>query len=649
MHRPPTRPQPGDLPGNEPGDQPCGPAQCARRRLTRREFVSAVAAAAALASGAGVPLAVATPLEHAPAPAVPQELEEFDFGAVELTGGPLKEQYDRIHASYLALENDRLLRVYRQGAGLPDPGAPMGGWYGRNGFVPGHSLGQYISGLARIGRTTGDPACHAKVQALVEGFALTLGASNRVFAAPNAEKLWPCYILDKHLIGLIDALRLSGLEQARAMIPRVYAGALPYIPARGRDRIGRKDPPYDETFVLPENLFTAYELTGDQTLLERARAYLLDREFFDPLAQGMDVLPGRHAYSHVIALSSAGKARLVLGEERYLGTMRNAWDLLRSEQQYATGGWGPDELFIEPGKGQLYASLSATQNHFETPCGSYAAIKLARYLLCATGDGRYGDGLERVAYNGLLAAKDPDGQGDYFYYSSYNAQARKGFYPKRWPCCSGTLVQGVADYVKDVYFRSAGGVAVNLYTPSRVRWQQGETAVVLEQQTLYPLQGAVRLMLACAHPVAFTLQLRIPSWVQTSPQVRVNGKWASSDVRRGFATLTRTWKNGDRVELEWPLPLRSEPIDAAHPHTAAVLRGPLVYVERSVGSGLASSPSPSHESSYEPGPAAVSMPLDIGKLQPVAGSPALLSLGSRSFAPFYQVRDETYTMYFDQA
>ena len=299
--------------------------------VTRREFLAG-AGAVALAGGA---------LAAKPAGDAQTVLEEFDYGAVQLTGGPLKQQYDRVHGSYLALDNDRLLRVYREGAGLPAPGAPMGGWYGADGFVPGHSLGQYISGLARMGRTTGDAACQAKVGELVEGFAATMGANDRVFAAPNAEKLWPCYILDKHLAGLLDACSLSGVTMARELLPRVFRGALPYIPQTGRDRIGKKDPPYDETYVLPENLFAAWEMTGDRAFYDRAVTYLLDREFFDPLARGEDVLPGRHAYSHAIALSSAAKARLVLGEAKYLRTMENAWRFLTTEQQYASGGWGP--------------------------------------------------------------------------------------------------------------------------------------------------------------------------------------------------------------------------------------------------------------------------------------------------------------------
>lgn len=586
---------------------------------TRREFVAGMAAAAMMPRFAWA---------SAPRSAA-MEFREFDYGDVELTGGPLKAQYDRVHAAYLALDNDRLLKGYRERAGLPAPGAPMGGWYGPDGFVPGHSLGQYISGLARIGRTTGDPACSAKVKALVEGFGATLGSRDQIYAGPNAEKVWPSYILDKHLIGLMDAYHLSSVEDARTLIPRVFHGALPYIPEQGRDRIGKKNPPYDETYVLPENLFAAYELTGERALYERARAYLLDREYFDPLAAGKDVLPGRQAYSHAIALSSAGKAHLVLGEEKYLRAMQNACELLRTDQQYATGGWGPNEQFVEPHKGKLYESLHTTEDHFETPCGSYAAIKLARYLLCATGDARYGDGLERVVLNGVMAVKEPDSDGDYPYYSSYNARARKTYYPKKWPCCSGTLVQGVADYVKNIYFRAADGVAVNFYAPSRVQWKQDGTAVELSQQTGYPLDGAVKLHVECAAPVRFTLRLRIPQWVDGMPAIRVNGKPIYVEMQRGFAVLRRQWKSGDEVALDLPMSFRREAIDDLHPHTVAVLRGPVVYAELN----------PKQEQAA----------LDAEAWKPMAGASGFYSAAERTFAPFYAVGGESYTMYFEES
>jgi|ERR1035437_7057859 hypothetical protein len=111
----------------------------------------------------------------------------------------------------------------------------MGGWYDANGFVPGHALGQYISGLARIGSSTGDTSCHAKADELVEGFAAAIAAGNQVFAGPNAEKVWPCYVLDKHLAGLIDAATLSGIAPAKELLPRVLRCALPFIPERGHE------------------------------------------------------------------------------------------------------------------------------------------------------------------------------------------------------------------------------------------------------------------------------------------------------------------------------------------------------------------------------------------------------------------------------
>lgn len=353
-------------------------------------------------------------------------LQEFSYSEVRLTGGPLKRQFDRLHADYLALDNDRLLKVYRQRAGQPAPGRDMGGWYDADGFVPGHSLGQYISGLARMGSIARDSECHNKVRELVEGYADTLGASDYPYASSVASTTWPCYILDKLEIGLIDSYQLSGVEQSRELLSRVIHGALPYLPNHGYDR-GPNSPkraPYDETYVLPENLFFSWRITGDRKFLEMARLYLLDKEFFDPLARGQNILPGKHAYSHALALSSGAQAYLVDGDAKHKAALQNAWQMIESTQRYASGGWGPKETFVEAHQGKLYESLLSTKAHFETPCGSYAAMKMNRYLLRFTGDARYGDALERV-YNTTLSAKDPDSDGDYAYYSNYGPEADK--------------------------------------------------------------------------------------------------------------------------------------------------------------------------------------------------------------------------------
>jgi len=584
--------------------------------LTRRSFLKSAAAASAAAHMA--PLAA---LES------PREaLQQLPYGAVTLTGGPLKQHYDAIHAHYLSLSNDRLLKVYRQRAGLPSPGSDMGGWYDTDGFVPGHGLGQYISGLARFGAATGDPACHQKVRDLVTGFAATLGPDNQSIIRPKTN-LWVCYTLDKHFAGLIDALTLSNIPESRDLLNRVLAGAQPLLPAKGRDRIGKKDPPYDETFVMPENLFTAAELTGNPAFTELARRYLLDKEFFSPLAAGDDPFPGQHAYSHAIALSSGATAWLTLGDARYKTALINAHHLLTTQQQFASGGWGPNETFITPHRGELYNALSTTVDHFETPCGAYAATKLARYLLRFTADPQYGDNLERVLFNTILAVKSPDSDGDYPYYSTYSPHATKVFYQRKWPCCSGTLAQTVADYPLNIYFRSPTGLYVNLYTPSEVTWIQNNVVVKLSQQTTYPAGDTVVIRIDPAAPVRFTLNLRIPPWAKDA-RLTLNGKpdpWAFKPGN--FVSIPQRWVPGDHITLTLPQTFRTEPIDDQHPNTVALMRGPVEYVALNTSG----TPTPRPKLNLD--------------LKPI--TPQTYTNTQRTFRPLYTIQSETYDTYFD--
>jgi DUF1680 family protein len=183
-------------------------------------------------------------------------MNEFPYGAVQLTGGPIKQHFDRIHAHYLALDNDRLLKVFRERAGLPAPGPDMGGWYDTDGFVPGLTLGQYISGLARFGAATGDKAAHAKVARLVSGFGEFIRRADNPYAGPNAQAQWAAYVMDKYVVGLVDAFQLSGVEEAKHLLPVTIDKCLPYISPVSRDRIGKKNPPYKTENAAPGELAT---------------------------------------------------------------------------------------------------------------------------------------------------------------------------------------------------------------------------------------------------------------------------------------------------------------------------------------------------------------------------------------------------------
>lgn len=572
-------------------------------------------------------------------PPPPQRLFAFNYGDVKLQGGPLGAQFDRIHASYMALDDDRLLKPFRHRAGLPDPGEEMGGWYqAPDANNPGQCFGQYLSGLSRFAGVTGDQATLRKVKGLVEGFAATIGPNGYSFAGIQASTFAPAYDIDKNQIGLIDAYRWAGVADAKELLARIVRGAVPYLPSRAYDQY--EDPiqsPVDESYTLPENLFYTYEVTGDSFFREMAQRYLLDKSYFDPLSQGTNVLPGLHAYSHVNALSSAAKAYLVLGDAKYLHAVQNAWDMIEQTQSYASGGWGPHERFVEPNKGLLGESLRTTRYSFETPCGSYAHCKLARYLMSFTGESRYGDGMERIIYNTVLGAKDPSGTGQFFYYSDYHESAQKTYYWDKYPCCSGTLPQVVADYAIDCYFHSDDGLYVNLFAPSTVRWNFQGNPIKLTQTTNYPETESSELRIELAAPVEFTLYVRMPGWLQTPATLSVNDKVISVATQpKSFAAIRRRWQNNDRVQIELPFAFRLEPIDQQSLDTVALMRGPLMLVAL--------------DSAIEIPKAALAPSAGVLKATPYASSQFELQRAPQKlrFMPFYQVTDETYTTYVRQ-
>ena len=517
-------------------------------------------------------------------------LTTFAYSEVELFDSPMKRQFEENHARFLNLDDDRLLKVFRQVAGLPAPGEDMGGWYDLtgfslehndfHGFIAGHSFGQYLSGLARAYAVTGSEPTRAKVNRLVKGYAETLDPKAKFFVNYRL----PAYTYDKLSCGLIDAHEFAHDPMAMQVHEKLTHAITAYLPEKALSRQEQRSRPHrdttytwDETYTLPENLFLAYQRSGDPFYRDMAKKYLEDDTYFNPLSRGNNVLPFEHAYSHVNAFSSAMQAYITLGSEKHLRAAQNGFDMLLKTQSFATGGWGPNEGFGEPGTGQLGDSLGLTHASFETPCGAYGHFKITRYLLRITKNPQYGDSMERVLYNTILGAWPIQADGTSFYYSDYAATGKKVWYGQKWPCCSGTFPQLAADYHISTYLRSAEGVYVNLFSPSRVQWNDGGARFGLTQNTKYPFDNKIQIEVSGSQSKDYTLYLRIPSWATPDPVLSVNGARVSDAAQPGtFAAIRRTWKEGDRVELELPMPLRLETIDANHPKLVALMQGPLV-------------------------------------------------------------------------
>ncbi len=552
---------------------------------TRRQFLRSAAV-----SSAGLLAARSLPLWAHPSAtvAITPALSVFGYAKVQLLEGPFRTQFDENHKLFLNLDEDGLLKPFRKRQGMSAPGPDMGGWYDDaddfnekdnfHAFIAGHSFGQYLSGLARAYAVTGSKATREKVHRLVRAFGETVEPTGKFYV----DYRLPGYTFDKTCCGLIDAHEFASDPLALDVLKRATDAVLPHLPEKALSRAEQEARPHksiaytwDETYTLPENFFLAYQRSGDKRYKELGERFIY-HEYYDALAENHNALPGKHAYSHVNTFSSAMQAYLVLGDEKYLRAATNGLRMVQ-EQSYATGGWGPDEAFVVPGKGLLAASLGKTRSSFETPCGAYGQFKITRYLLRVTRDARYGDSMEQVLYNTVAGAKPILPDGTSFYYSDYNNDgATKVYYKDKWPCCSGTFPQLTADYGISSYYPSKEGIYVNLFLPSRVTWMQGSTQVTLTQQTDYPTSNTTQLSLKMARPENFSIYIRVPEWSDSKTRISVNGKNVDGDPVAGkFFELSRLWKNGDRLEYEIGMPLRLEAVDPENPHIVALRRGPL--------------------------------------------------------------------------
>ena len=503
-----------------------------------------------------------------------RQIEPFDYAGVTIDGGLLRAQLDDVAHIYLALSDDDLLKGFRTRAGLPAPGNDMGGWYSKDVF---HPFGQMLSGFARLYAATGNPQYRGKANHLLDEWAKCIAPDGYFFFSehPFARH----YIYNKMMWGLLDTHLYCHNTQALACVSRITDWAI-----KNLDRSRKVNDTACEWYTLSENLYRAYLITGDVKYRDFAKVWEY-RPYWDTYARGHDIFAKRpdgstsseyHAYSHVNTLGGCGAAFLASGDGAYLAAMTNAYDYLQRAQVFATGGFGPDEKLLPATA--LASMLESTHNSFETQCGSWAVFKLSKYLLSLTGDARFGDWAERLAFNGIGATIPMTPDGRVAYYADYNLfGARKRQVDIQWSCCTGTRPQAVSDMDDLIYFKSANALYVNLFVPSTVRWRRSEGTVTVKQVTQFPESDRTVLEMEMEKPAKFALKLRVPGWLAAPMTATVNGRMAKlrSDEKH-WAGIERRWKSGDRVILRLPMALRAQPFLASSRTPLVFMCGPTV-------------------------------------------------------------------------
>ena len=221
-------------------------------------------------------------------------------------------------------------------------------------------------------------------------------------------------------------------------------------------------------------------------------------------------------------------------------------------------------------------------------------------------------------------------------------------------CCVGSGFENHAKYAEAIYYHNSDSLFVNLFIPSEVRWKEKD--IVVTQNTSFPEKETTQLHVSCETPVTASLMLRWPAWSGV-PEVKVNGRKVALKVSAGeYIPISRKWRNGDRVEVRYPMSLRLERLPD-NPSKAAVFYGPVLLAGRLGTEGFTGcqpdSDPTKHNDYYTYDyniPEGLDTMLEVdkdnleGSLKKVSGLDFETSDGDR-LSPLYDIHRERYVVY----
>jgi hypothetical protein len=311
-------------------------------------------------------------------------------------------------------------------------------------------------------------------------------------------------------------------------------------------------------------------------------AYLAHPPKFDT-SYAQDNLPVReqsvavgHAVRAMFLYSGMADVAYEAGDQGLLAALKRLYDSVTLRRMYVTGGIGPSAR----NEGFTDDYDLPNENAYQETCASAGMVLWNYRMFKLTGDGRYIDSLERSLYNAVLAGVSLEG--DTFCYATPLACDSK-FQRQPWfevPCCPTTAARFFPSIGRYAYNQSANGIWVNLYLGGQVAATLPHGAKISFQQvTGYPWTGDVRLEFAADAPQEITLHVRVPAWAAAS-SFTLNGKPFQPDVSKGYASIRRTWTNGDVLKLSLPMEivkLEANPQVLQSRGKVALQRGPLIY------------------------------------------------------------------------
>ncbi len=514
----------------------------------------------------------------------------------------------------MELQSDALLQNFYQEAGLHQnfgsKSMAHGGWEDPTCQLRGHFLGHWLSAAAMRYFEIGDEEILAKAKHVVHELKKCQDENGGIWVASIPEKyfywiargkqVWaPHYNVHKTFMGLCDMYRYAGCKEALDVAVSFAKWFYDFTKEKTREEM---DNILDfETGGMLEVWADLYEFTKNGMFLELIEKYDRHR-LFDPLLKGVDVLTNMHANTTIPEAIGAAKVYEVTGNERYKEIALKYWETAVTKRGcFVTGGQTCGEIWTP-----LHSMAQRLGDKNQEHCTVYNMIRLADILFKWTGDVKFLDYIEQNLYNGIMAqgyfrgghangqTADYPEEGLITYFLPMSAGLRKGWGNKfnDFFCCHGTLVQANAAHNRYLYYADGDNVYTGVYAASIAEFELSGKKVTLEQRRdtlsgsfhssstssaeqaiddnthIYPHQPDIMkqcFTVKTDGDCEFTLNLRLPKWLNRKPELTVNGEITDISVleKDGFVKVRRVFKNGDEISLSLPLDIYATKLDGS--------------------------------------------------------------------------------------
>jgi len=310
-----------------------------------------------------------------------------------------------------------------------------------------------------------------------------------------------------------------------------------------------------------------------------------------------------HAVRACYLYTGMAEMLALTGDQTLRPALDAIWENVVGRKMYVTGGVGARRA------GEKFGAdfdLPNEKGYLET-CAALANALWQFRMFRLDGDAKYVDVFERILHNNFASGVSIGG--DAFFY--VNPLASRGNVTRwRWhgcPCCPANVVRIIPQLGTYAYATAGDVLYWNLFMASDATLRlAGGDVKVRQTNNGYPWRGdGLTLAIDPGAPRAFTVNVRIPGWArgacvptklyeQVNPaslaevSLTVNGKPVALALDKGYATISRTWARGDRIELSLkmtPRFVRADMRVADDVGRLAVERGPVVYCAEGIDNG----------------------------------------------------------------